>query len=83
MSQAASPQVVRNTRRMLERGFDRDVVFTPVLRLKDVDYALQLADSLRLGAPFGDAARAAFKRLVELGADKDHEARIIDVARDT
>ena len=83
VSQAASPQVVRNTRRMIERGFDRDVVFTPVLRLKDVDYALQLADSLRLGAPFGDAARAAFKRLVDLGADNDHEARIIDVARDT
>ena len=82
VSQAASPQVVRNTRRMLERGFDRDVAFTSTLRLKDVDYALQLADSLRLGAPFGDAARAAFERLVKLGGT-DHEARIIDVARDT
>ena len=83
VSQAASPQVVRNTRRMVDRGFDRDVVFTSVLRLKDVEYALQLADSLRLRAPFGDAARAAFKRLVELGGDENHEARVIDVARDT
>ena len=83
VSQAASPQVVRNTRRMLERRFDRDVVFTSTLRLKDVDYALQLADSLGLGAPFGDAARAAFQRLVELGGTENHEARIIDVARNT
>ena len=83
VSQAASPQVVRNTRRMIERGFDRDVVFTSNLRLKDVDYALQLAESLKLGAPFGDAPRAAFERLVKLGGNEDHEARIIDVARDT
>ena len=83
VSQAASPQVVRNTRRMLKRGFDRDVVFTSVLRLKDVDYALALAGSLGVGTPFGDAARAAFQRLVELGGDENHEARVIDVARDT
>jgi 3-hydroxyisobutyrate dehydrogenase len=83
VSQAASPQVVRNTRRMLERGFDRDVVFTAVLRLKDVDYALQLAESLDLGTPFGAAARGAFERLVEISGDQEHEARIIDVARDT
>ncbi len=83
VSQAASPQVVRNTRRMLERGFDRDVVFTAVLRLKDVDYALQLGRSVGLGTPFGDAAHAAFQRLVELGGDENHEARVIDVARDT
>ncbi len=34
--QAASPQVVRNTRRIVEGNHDRDVVFTPTLRLKDV-----------------------------------------------
>ncbi len=33
--QAASPQVVRNTRRIVEGNHDRDVVFTPALRLKD------------------------------------------------
>jgi 3-hydroxyisobutyrate dehydrogenase len=83
VSQAASPQVVRNTRRMLERGFDRDVVFTAVLRLKDVDYALELSRSLGIGTPFGDAARAQFERLVALGGDETHEARVIDVARKT
>jgi 3-hydroxyisobutyrate dehydrogenase len=79
--QAASPQVVRNTRRMIEGEFGRDIVFTPVLRLKDVDYALRLAESLSLATPFGDAARDAFARLIDLGAGAEHEARVIDVAR--
>lgn len=80
-SQAASPQVVRNTQRMIDGDFSRDIVFTPVLRLKDVDYALRLATSLGVATPFGDAAREAFARLVALGAASDHEARIIEVAR--
>jgi 3-hydroxyisobutyrate dehydrogenase len=80
-SQAASPQVVRNTRRMIAGDFSRDVTFTPVLRLKDVDYALRLADTLGVGAPFGAAAREAFRRLIELGGGADNESRIIDVAR--
>jgi 3-hydroxyisobutyrate dehydrogenase len=79
--QAASPQVVRNTRRMVEGQFDRDIVFTPVLRLKDIDYALRLAAKLRIGVPFGDAASAAFRQLIELGGGAEHESRVIDVAR--
>jgi 3-hydroxyisobutyrate dehydrogenase len=79
--QAASPQVVRNTRRMIEGQFARDIVFTPVLRLKDVDYALRLAQAFGIATPFGDAARDAFARLIEHGAGAEHEARVIDVAR--
>jgi 3-hydroxyisobutyrate dehydrogenase len=80
-SQAASPQVVRNTRRMIDGEFARNIVFTPALRLKDIDYALRLATSLGVATPFGDAAREAFARLIALGAAADHEARIIEVAR--
>ena len=80
-SQAASPQVVRNTRRMLDGEFARNIVFTTVLRLKDIDYALRLADSLGVATPFGAAARDAFERLIALGAGADHESRIIEVAR--
>jgi 3-hydroxyisobutyrate dehydrogenase len=80
-SQAASPQVVRNTQRMIDGDFSRNIAFTPVLRLKDVDYALRLAESLGVATPFGDAAREAFARLIALGAGADHEARIIEVAR--
>jgi 3-hydroxyisobutyrate dehydrogenase len=80
-SQAASPQVVRNTQRMIEGEFSRNIVFTPVLRLKDIDYALRLAESLGVATPFGAAAREAFAQLLALGAGADHEARIIEIAR--
>ena len=80
-SQAASPQVVRNTERMIAGDFDRDVTFTAALRLKDVEYALRLADTVGVGAPFGAAARNALRRLLELGGGEQHEGRIIEVAR--
>jgi len=80
-SQAASPQVVRNTQRMIEGEFSRNIVFTPVLRLKDIDYALRLAESLGVATPIGAAAREAFAQLVALGAGADHEARVIEIAR--
>lgn len=80
-SQAASPQVVRNTRRMIEGEFARDVVFTPVLRLKDVEYALRLAETLSVATPFGDAARDMLRRVIDQGGGAEHEARVIDVAR--
>ncbi len=81
--QAASPQVVRNTRRMAEGQFTGDIPFTPVLRLKDIDYALRLADTLGVAAPFGAAAREAFAGLIALGGAADHESRVIEVARAT
>jgi 3-hydroxyisobutyrate dehydrogenase len=55
--QAASPQVVRNTRRMAHNDNDQNVAFTPALRLKDVEYALRLARKLGIGSPFGALAR--------------------------
>jgi 3-hydroxyisobutyrate dehydrogenase len=79
--QAASPQVVRNTRRMVTGDFTHDVVFTPVLRVKDIEYALRLADEVGVGAPFGAVARDAFRRLIALGGGADHESRVIEVAR--
>jgi 3-hydroxyisobutyrate dehydrogenase len=80
-SQAASPQVVRNTRRMIEREFARDIVFTTALRLKDIDYGLRLAEKLGVATPFGAAAYEAFRRVVERGGGDEHESRVIDVAR--
>lgn len=79
--QAASPQVVRNTRRMADGDHDHNVSFTPVLRLKDIEYALQLARKLGVGAPFGEAARDAFHRLRELGYGSANESKVIEVAR--
>lgn len=79
--QAASPQVVRTARRVVAGDHDQNVLFTPQLRLKDVDYALRLARKLGIGAPFGAAARDAYARLCELGYAHSNESKIIEVAR--
>ena len=79
--QAASPQVIRNTRRMVEGDSDPSVVFTPRLRLKDVDYALRLASKLNLGAPFGVLAADAFRELCSIGRGEVNESHVIEVAR--
>jgi 3-hydroxyisobutyrate dehydrogenase len=80
--QAASPQVVRNTRRMADNDHGDNVLFTPVLRLKDVEYALQLARKLGVDTPFGNAARAAFARLCQRGRESANESAVIEVARE-
>lgn len=79
--QAASPQVVRNARRIVADDHDRDVVFTPVLRLKDTDYALQLARGLGMAAPFGQVAAGQLQQLIQLGHACVNESKIIEVAR--
>ncbi len=78
--QAASPQVIRNSERMLA-GAHRDVVFTPKLRLKDVNYALQLTRSLGIGSPFGALAESAFQQLCDLGLSEANESAVLEVAR--
>jgi 3-hydroxyisobutyrate dehydrogenase len=79
--QAASPQVVRNAQRMVAGDYLQDVVFTPQLRLKDVNYALQLTQSVAIGAPFGSLAAAAFRQLCQMGYQGTHESAIMEVAR--
>jgi len=79
--QAASPQVVRNAHRIVADDHDQNVVFTPVLRLKDIDYALQLADRLGLRAPFGQVAASQVRQLIDLGYSRVNESKIIEVAR--
>jgi 3-hydroxyisobutyrate dehydrogenase len=79
--QAASPQVVRNAGRMLEDDHDREVVFTPALRLKDVNYALKFARGLGVGSPFGQLAGHQLRQLCDLGHSGANESKIIEVAR--
>jgi 3-hydroxyisobutyrate dehydrogenase len=81
LGQAASPQVVRNCRRMVDGNHAQNVVFTPVLRLKDVNYALLLAQNLQIGSPFGALAGAAFGQLCERGLAQVNESAILEVAR--
>jgi 3-hydroxyisobutyrate dehydrogenase len=81
IGQAASPQVVRNTRRMVEGDRNPNITFTPRLRLKDVDYALRLARQLGLGTPFGALAARTFGQLCDTGHADENESIVIDVAR--
>ena len=78
-SQAASPQVVRNVRRMAADDHDSNVAFTPVLRLKDVEYALQLASELGIDAALGAVVREELRQLCELGHGHVNESKIIAV----
>jgi 3-hydroxyisobutyrate dehydrogenase len=80
--QAGSPQVVRNTQRMVADDHDRNITFTPRLRLKDVDYALRFAAKLGLGVPFGALAGRVFQRLCASGYGDENESNVIRVARD-
>ena len=78
---AASPQVIRNTRRMAAADHDQNITFSGRLRLKDTLYGLRLADKLGQRTPFGDAARDAFQRLLDEGFDELNESKVIDVLR--
>jgi len=81
LGQAASPQVVRNTRRMAAGDHDQNVVFTPALRLKDVEYALALGRRLGQTTPFGDVAADLFRRLCAQGDAHANESKIFELLR--
>ena len=79
--QAASPQVVRNARRIVDDDHDVNVLFTPVLRLKDTRYALELAAELGTRAPFGGLAAEQLQQLIDLGYGNVNESAIVEIAR--
>jgi 3-hydroxyisobutyrate dehydrogenase len=79
--QAASPQVVRNSRRMAEGAHERDVVFSGRLRHKDAAYGVRLAEKLGLEAPFGRTALDGLTQLLAAGLGDQNESSIIEVAR--
>ena len=80
-SQAASPQVVRNTLRMVAADHDDHIVFTGALRLKDVEYGLRFAREIGIGSPFGALAEHTYRQLCELGHAHVNESKVIDVCR--
>lgn len=80
-SQAASPQVVRNVRRMIAADHDQNIVFTSALRQKDVEYGLRLAHELGIGAPFGSVAGAIYRELCTRGLAEANESSVIEILR--
>ncbi len=75
---AASPQVIRHSKRMVARNFE-GATFTAALRHKDAAYAVALAERLLSGAPImGRAAVAAYDR-AKAAAPDDDEGRMIEI----
>jgi 3-hydroxyisobutyrate dehydrogenase len=82
-SQAASPQVIRNTRRMVAADHEQNIVFSAALRLKDVEYGLRFARKIGIGSPFAALAEGIYRQLCELGYAHVNESKVIEVARHT
>ncbi len=75
---AASPQVIRHAKRMVERNF-AGATFTAALRQKDAAYAVELAESLLRDAPImGRAAVASYDR-AKVHAPDDDEGKMIEI----
>jgi 3-hydroxyisobutyrate dehydrogenase len=75
---AASPQVLRHSKRMVARNFS-GATFTAALRHKDAAYAVRLAESLLSQAPLvGRAAVEAYARAKAYAPDED-EGKLIEI----
>ncbi len=75
---AASPQVIRHSRRMAARNFS-GATFTAALRHKDAAYAVALAESLLSDVPLmGRAAVQAYARAKAYAPDDD-EGKMIEI----
>jgi 3-hydroxyisobutyrate dehydrogenase len=78
---AASPQVIRHSKRMVARNF-AGANFTAALRHKDAAYAVALAESLLSDAPLmGRAAVQAYERAKAYAPDDDEGKMIEMVSR--
>ena len=75
---AASPQVIRHSKRMAARNFT-GATFTSALRHKDAAYAVALAESLLAESPLvGKAAVESYARAKAV-APNDDEAKMIEI----
>jgi len=75
---AASPQVIRHSKRMAARNF-AGATFTAALRHKDAAYAVKLAESLLSDPPLvARAAAEAYERAKAYAPDAD-EAKMIEI----
>jgi 3-hydroxyisobutyrate dehydrogenase len=74
---AASPQVIRHSKRMAARNFS-GATFTAALRHKDAAYAVALAESLLPDIPVGRATVQAYAKAKAYAPDAD-EAKMIEI----
>lgn len=79
--QAASPQVVRNVKRMAASQHESDLIFSGSMRLKDALYGVKLAQDLGAGVDFGHVAAGSFQDVVDKGFGNLNECKVVDVMR--
>jgi 3-hydroxyisobutyrate dehydrogenase len=75
---AASPQVIRHSKRMVARDFE-GATFTAALRHKDAAYAVALAESLLRDRPLVASAAVEAYAKAKAAAPDDDEGRIIEI----
>ena len=78
-SAAASPQVVRHVRKMVERRFDENPSFTTTLRYKDARYALDLAAANGSEMLLGTVAAKWFEEAGFISPGKDEAAVVLAI----
>jgi len=78
---AASPQVIRNSQRMVAANHDENITFSGAWRLKDTLYGLKLAENVGQDARFGKVAGEIYRQLVDDGFGDLNETKVIDVLR--
>lgn len=75
---AASPQVLRHSKRMVARDFS-GATFTAALRHKDADYAVRLAENLLAGTPLVSRAAVEAYARAKAAAPDDDEGKMIEI----
>src|ERR1700710_851018 len=75
---AASPQVIRHSKRMVARNFS-GATFTAALRHKDAAYAVALAESLLVDAPLLGRAAVEVYAKAKAHAPDDDEGKMIEI----
>ena len=75
---AASPQVIRHSKRMVARDFS-GASFTAALRHKDAAYAVALAESLLPDVPLSAAPRSQPMTQAKASAPDDDEGKMIEI----
>jgi 3-hydroxyisobutyrate dehydrogenase-like beta-hydroxyacid dehydrogenase len=75
---AASPQVLRHSKRMVARNFS-GATFTAALRHKDAAYAVALAESLLSDAPLMGRAAVEVYAKAKAHAPDDDEGKMIEI----
>ncbi len=79
--QAASPQVVRNVRRMVADDHPDPVTFSGRLRRNGCRLRHALAEELGADAPFGEVALDTLDALLASGLGELNESAVIEIAR--